>query len=158
MPDFEQVEQIAKLAELMASMPPQQEGGPRIPFAIPQFRVKWATELVRDYGVRVHTDLARKEIVTEKAPTVGQAKMSANFAQRRAVDKIDAQFLLDLLRSTGDVPALQALADEIQAVLGDPVRERQLLNRIADQNPDLIATARQLQDQAPPDMQVPPHQ
>lgn len=158
MPDLDKMNQIAMLAELLSSMPPQQPGGARIPFGIPAKRVQWATELVNDYGIRVHPELASKELVPVDTaqPNGAAAQLGPNFRPRRAIDKIDTAFLLDLLRSAGDVPGLKRLADELQSTIGDPAAETALLQRIAQEQPDVVSTAKRLYEQhlaaqAPPE-------
>lgn len=147
MPDFDEMTQITRLAELLASMPAQQPGGPRIPFGIPAKRVQWATELVRDYGVRVFPNLATKELVVDtpagaaEAGVAAMANLGSNFTPRRAIDKLDASFMLNLLRSAGEVPGLVRLADEIESALGDPAAETAVLEKISREQPDVIATA-----------------
>lgn len=154
MPDFDELNHITQLAELLSSMPPQQPGGARIQFGIPAKRVQWATELVRDYGVRVHRDLAKKEMVVTDAAAAaavaratGKPTLPPDFMPRRAIDKIDAKFLLDLLRSAGEVPGLVRLADELEQALGDPAAETAMLERISQQQPDVVSTARKLYEQ-----------
>lgn len=147
MPDFEELSQITRLAELLASLPPQQPGGPRIPLGIPAKRVQWATELVRDYGVRVHPELASKQLIVDtpvgagSAGTAAMANLGPNFTPRRAIDKIDASFMIGLLRSAGPVPGLVRLADELEAALGDPAAETALLEKISREQPDVVSTA-----------------
>lgn len=152
MPDLEKADQIMKLAELLSSMPPQQPNGPRIPFGIPAKRVQWATELVNDYGVRVHDELATKEIVASDVPQSDAGSMlGPNFTPRRAIDKLDAKFLLNLLRSAGNVPGLVRLADELEAALGDPAAETAMLEKIAREQPDVVSTAKKIVDRTPPE-------
>lgn len=144
MPDMDRLKQIQLVANAISSMPPQQPGLPRIPVARPKV-AQWATELVDDYGVRVHTELAKKTLVTEPGSPLG------NNAPQRAVDVLDLNGLLDLLRSVPDVPGLAQLADQIETALGNDMQERALRDHIARQFPDLVATARQMAEQTPPE-------
>lgn len=148
MPDFEKLNQIKTLAEHLGSMPPQEGSSKRIPFGIPAKRVQWATELVNDFGWRHHPELARKEMTSDGPVVVGKATVPG-MAGQRAVDKIDFDFLLDLLRTAPDVPELAALADQVQDAIGDQVKERALRDQISAKHPDLVATARQMAAQPP---------
>lgn len=145
MPDLDEVDQIKQLAELMRTMPPQQGSTVRIPFGVEAKRVQWATELVRDFGVRVHPELAKKEMTPTGPAAVGSP------GQQRAIDKIDLGFLVQLLRDTEGVPGFAELADEIEAAADDPEKKAALRDRIAQQYPDMVATARKIADETPPE-------
>lgn len=145
MPDMEKLHQIQMVAHVISTLPPQQPGQPRIPLAKPKI-AQWATELVEDYGVRVHPELARKQLVDETPGKTGV------FNAQRVEDVVDMPGMLALLRGIGaGVPSLMKLADDIEAALGDPDKEAELLDRIRREHPDVIATARQRAEQTPPE-------
>lgn len=144
MPDIEELQGIQAIANVIASLPPQQPGGPRIPLAPPKV-AQWAAELYRDFGMRIHPELAKKEIVASKDPLMG------NFSPRTATDVVDMKGLLDMLRTVPDVPELAKLADEIEEATGDKAKEQVLIARIRKQYPDVIATAKHRAAQAPPE-------
>ncbi|OCB09220.1 hypothetical protein A5717_25945 [Mycolicibacterium porcinum] len=145
MPDLTEVDQIKQLADLMKTMPPQEGSTMRIPFGIEAKRVQWATELVRDFGVRVHPDLAKKEMTPAGPVSVGSA------GNQRAIDKVDLGFLVTLLRGTEGVPGFAELADEIEAAGDDPAKKAELRERISRQYPDMVATAKKIVDETPPE-------
>ncbi|MBU8830823.1 hypothetical protein [Mycolicibacterium goodii] len=145
MPDFDELDQIKQLADLMKTMPPQKGSNVRIPFAVEAKRVQWATELVRDFGVRVHPELATKEMTAAGPVEVGSP------GAQRAIDKIDLSFLLKLLRETEGVPGFAELADEIEAAGDDHERKAALRDRISQQYPDMVATAKRMFEETPPE-------
>jgi hypothetical protein len=145
MADLEELNQIKLLAELLASMPPQEGSTQRINVGIPAKRVQWATELVREFGVRVHPELATKVLVDD-----GDGPLAGN-ASKRSEDVLDMDELLDILRGFPEVPSLKQLADNIEAAKGDPNREAALRNVIRKQYPDIVATAKHIADRTPPD-------
>lgn len=145
MPALDELNQIKLLAELLASMPPQEGSTQRINVGIPAKRVQWATELVRDFGVRVHPDLAAKVLVAD-----GDSPLGAN-GPKKSEDILDMDALLEMLRGFPEVPSLKQLADNIEAAKGDPNRQEALRNVIRSQYPDIVATAKQMASQTPPD-------
>lgn len=151
MPDFDELTNIKALADLMKSMPPAKGSTMRIPFGIESKRIEWATELVRDYGVRVHPELAKKDIVSDGPMQYGNVKLGG-IDTTRSVDKLDLPALVDMLRSAApNVPSLAKLADDIEEVLasGDDAKRVALLEKIAKEQPDVVATARQIADSTP---------
>lgn len=152
MPDIEELNQIKMLADLMKSMPPAKGSNMRIPFGIESKRIEWATELVRDYGVRVHPELGGKDMVSDGPIRYGN--VTTGIDATRSVDKLDLKSLTDMLRSAApNVPSLATLADDIDAALasGDPDQVQALRDRIAKEQPDVIATARQMAASTPPE-------
>lgn len=145
MPDFDELNQIKLLADLLSSMPPQEGSTQRINVGVHAKRVQWATELVRDFGVRVHTDLAKKALVEDGETPMGPAK------SKQYVDVLDLDMLLGILRGFPEVPGLAALADQIDAAQGDPVKQEALRNHIRTQYPDIVASARQIAERTPPE-------
>jgi hypothetical protein len=162
MPDMdkfgERFTQIQMLTNLMSSMPPQLGQNNRIPF--PRAKAQqWATELVNVHGARVHPELAA-DIDGAAAPAsdavaaafAGAGLFAAGvgagapIARQRTVTPpaMDAPGLLNVLRSFPQVPSLKIMADEIQAVLGDPEAEAALLKDFSKRYPGALNTARQL--------------
>lgn len=145
MPDLDELNEIKRLAELLGSMPPQEGSTQRINVGIPAKRIQWATELVRDFGVRVHPELAKKTLVDD-----GPGPMGGN-GVKRSEDVLDLGSLLNVLRGFPEVPSLKDLADNIETALGDANREEALRNSIRAQYPDIVATAKQLAERTPPE-------
>jgi uncharacterized protein YihD (DUF1040 family) len=142
---MEELDQIKKMAQLLASLPSNVENGPRVPLAAPM-RTKWATELVREFGVRVHPDLATKQLVPD-----GPAAGLGAYAPQRKDDALDVDFVLKLLRESG-VPKLVELATNVELALRDPdpAKKDEVLAALRREYPDVVATARHLAKQTPP--------
>jgi len=141
MPDMEKLAQVQMLSNLLSTMPPQQGQTKRIPF--PKGKAQqWASELVNDYGVRVHVDLAARTQLPDGVEVLG--------GEPRRVDDVvgDVPRLLALLRSFPNMPSLVALADEVEGALGDPEKERAAIDAIRTNYPDIMKTAKLLQERA----------
>ena len=141
MPDMEKLAQVQMLSNLLSTMPPQQGQNKRIPF--PKGKAQqWASELVNDYGVRVHVDLAARTQLPDGVEVLG--------GEPRRVDDVvgDVPRLLALLRSFPNMPSLVALADEVEGALGDPEKERAAIDSIRTNYPDIMKTAKLLQERA----------
>lgn len=141
MPDEARFKQIQMIANIISSMPPQQDGGPRIPLAPPMV-AKWATELHDDYGMRVHPEHATKML------EMGDTDEGGNFTPKRVENVLNLDDLHDLLRSFDNVPGLKKLADEIDEAKGDPTRESALRDYIRKAHPDVVATAEEIRRRA----------
>lgn len=141
MPDMEQLNDIRMIAQVISSLPPQQPGGPRIPLAPPKV-TQWAAELYSDFGVRVHPELARKDVAG------GESELG-NFTSKQVVDRVDAEHLLGLLKTSG-VPSLVVLAERIEAAETDE-QKRLVLADIAREYPDVVRTAVQIAEETPPE-------
>lgn len=141
MPDMDELNQILMLSNLMSSMPPQNNSTTRVPF--PKGKAQqWATELVKQFGVRVHPDLAADPMEPEGAAVTRQP--------RRRIDAVtvDGPTLLKMLRDAApNVPRLQQLADRIEDALGDPVKTEAELQRIRFEEPDIYKSAAVLAEQ-----------
>lgn len=145
MPDFDELDQIKRMTDLLSSLPPNVEGGRRVSLAAPM-RVRWATELVREFGVRVHPELASKRLVPD-GPVAGLGA----YAPQRKDDTLDTEFLLGLLRKSR-VSSLVELANNIELALrdADDARRSEIIAAIRKKHPDIVATAKRLQEQTPP--------
>ena len=63
---------------------------------------------------------------------------------------VDLGGLKDLLRGFSHVPSLAQLADDIDAAAGDPLKEQALRDKIAQEQPDVIRTAKLILERAKP--------
>jgi hypothetical protein len=144
MPDMEKLAQVQMLSNLLSTMPPQHGQTKRIPF--PKGKAQqWASELVNEYGVRVHVDLAARTQLPDGVEVLGD--------EPRRVDDVvgDVPRLLALLRTYPNMPSLVKLADEIEESLGDPDKERAVLDSIRANYPDIMKTAQLLADKVKPE-------
>ena len=60
--DFEKIDQIVEIARILSRIPTGNPAKPYMGTPAP-IRASWATELYEDFGLRVHPDLAKKEMV-----------------------------------------------------------------------------------------------
>lgn len=134
MPDMEKVAAVRAMADSLHRI-------------APPGRAPMAAELY-DLGWRLHPELATKELVRMGPASMGnwapQAAQKINLKARREA-ALDPRFLLDLLRQS-KAADLVALADEVEAAIGDPEKTAATLARIRKQFPDVVATAAQLAD------------
>lgn len=141
MPDEENFKQIQMVANVISSLPSQHLGGPRIPLAPPMV-AKWAAELVNDFGVRIHPELATKTL------EMGDTDGAGNFTPKRVEDVVDLDGLREVLRSFDNVPSLKILADMIDEAGDDSAKRAAVLQHIRNTNPDVIKSAEQIRKRA----------
>jgi hypothetical protein len=106
----------------------------------------WATELYEDFGVRVHQDLAKKELVRLKTPlgnhgpvqAVMKGSLPAADDSVRRYQSAHAE-LMDWLRT--DLPDLAA---EVEAAQHDPTLAAIVLNKIRTEHPEVWDKGQQI--------------
>lgn len=76
MPDFDRADQILAIARVLSRIPTGQKSRPYMGTPAPLL-APWATELYDDYGVRIHPDLAKKELVRVKSPAGNHGPVQA---------------------------------------------------------------------------------
>ncbi|MEW5810258.1 MAG: hypothetical protein AB1925_12470 [Actinomycetota bacterium] len=112
----------------------------------------WATELHDELGVRVHEDLARKELVRVQSPlgNNGPVRAVTKDTPARVDDDTDVQrmqhareLMFDFLRTHNP-----GLADRIERAQDDPELQAIVLNDIVKQHPEVWAKGQELVDQA----------
>ena len=128
MSDADQLQQIRLLAAAIASFPHEKAPGGRVPIP-PPARVPWAEDLFA-LGVRVHPDLAVKELVCDGPSHLG------NYGGDRLAS-ITSRSPSDVLREMNP-----QLADRIDAV----ATEREKVELIAELRRQIPAQLRQLKD------------
>lgn len=153
MPDFDRAEQILAIAQILSRVP---TGNPSSPMGEymqtpPPIRGMWATELHDKFGVRVHPELAKAELVRVQtkagnfgpvqevtrntpAPAAGAAAGGPDVSRLKDAQKL----LLDWMRAQGEVdPNLPKLADRIQRAQGKPQDAALLLAEIQRDYPEV---------------------
>src|SRR4029078_9491880 len=96
-------------------------------------------------GVRVHADIAQRTQLPDGVSVLGD--------EPRRVDDVvgDVPRLLSLLRTYPNIPSLVKLADDIEDALGDPDKERAVLDSIRANYPDIMKSAKLLADKVKPE-------
>ena len=154
MPDFDRAEQILALAQVLSRVP---TGNPNSPMGEymqtpPPIRGMWATELHDKFGVRVHPELAKAELVrvqtqagnfgpvqevTRNTPVrAGGGDPGPDVSRLKGAQKL----LLDWMRSpevAAEDPKLPVLADRIERAQGDGKAGALLLAEIRRDYPEV---------------------
>lgn len=142
MPDFERADQIVAISRVLSRIPTGNKSRPYMGTPAPILGM-WATELHDEFGVRVHEDLAKKELVRLKTPMGNNGPVQAVTKGTPARVDINPdvqrmrkarELLMDWLRAN-----MPDLAQRVQDAENDPdpTAHVVLLNDIRTQHPQV---------------------
>jgi hypothetical protein len=138
MPDMERAEQILAIARVLARMPTGNKSRPYMGTPAP-IRAVWATELYDDFGVRVHEDLAKKELVRVPSPLGNNGPVQAVTKGAQPVtpngDGMERMRSAHVLMMDWLHVNNPELAAEVEAAQNDPTLAAIVLNKIRTDYP-----------------------
>ena len=149
--DFEKIDQIVEIARILSRIPTGNPAKPYMGTPAP-IRASWATELYEDFGLRVHPDLAKKEMVRVQTPmgnngpvqsvTKGTPARGGGADPMVTAMKQAHVVLMEYLRETDPV-----MAQRVAEAQTDPTKGAIVLNDIARNHPEIKAKIEELQQQ-----------
>lgn len=148
--DFDRVDQILAISRVLSRIP---TGNPQRPYmgTPAPILASWATELHDDFGVRVHHDLAPKELVRVSSPLGNNGPVQAvtkgtpaRVGDNPEVERMQAahQVLMEWLHENDP-----DMARRVQEAQTDPGKAMILLQEITSSYPDLVAKINELNAQ-----------
>lgn len=141
MPDFDRADQILAISRVLMRVPTGQKSRPYMgtPASI---LASWATELHDDFGVRIHEDLATKELVRVQSPAGNHGPVQAvtkGTPARVAGENPDVKrmqsahsALMDWLREKDPEMAMR-----VEKAQTDPTMAAIVLNEIRTEHPEV---------------------
>jgi hypothetical protein len=148
MPDFDRADQILWIGQTISRLPTGNKDRPYMNTPPPIIGM-WATELYEDFGVRVHPDLAKKELVRVASPAGNHGPIKA--VSKNTPAPLDGGPDVQKTMQHARTLLLEWLADKdpelhrrIVAAEGDPMASALLLAEIQRDHPEVMAKGEEM--------------
>ncbi|MGK2881087.1 MAG: hypothetical protein ACSLE6_09935 [Mycobacterium sp.] len=158
MPDLGRADQIAAIGRVISRIPTGNDNRPY--YATPPPLIGyWATQLHDEFGVRVHAELAKKDLVrvktgagnfgpVEEVVATGNATPPAGGPDDDVARMRGARAdLLEWMRAQG--PELAGLADRVVGAEGDAERTALVLAEIRRDHPEVLSMGQDMVNRTP---------